>query len=437
MKKGTLAVVGLSYVGLPVAVLAKEKGWQVIGLDNIKAKVDAINAGHPPFADKELEESLKKNPIEATTDPAGIQKADVVIIAVATPVTSDNMPDLGPLKQAIQDILPHLKAGQVVVVESTINPGVMDEVVMPLLRQRSDLSFDADGYSEEALVVLHCPERVNPGDPKWSVRNIPRVIGGYSSEGVQKGKEIYESILDAKVMPLQNIREAEACKILENTFRDINIAFINEMAQSFAKLDIDVMNVIKGASTKPFAFMPHFPGNGVGGHCISVDPYYMIEKGRQVGFNHQFLKLARQINDHMPAYTVEQMETGMKAAGLSAGEATVALLGLAYKKDIDDLRESPALEVKKLLEAKGYKLNVFDPYVPAHSTVKTLDEALAGAHILMLATNHTAFVKDLTAEKIQGVGIKIVVDGKNALDGDAIAKAGIPYYGIGRKRLPA
>lgn len=433
--KETVAVVGLGYVGLPLAVLAKEKGYEVIGLDSNADKVAAVNNQQAPIKDDRLAADLTTYPIKATTDPAAVSQADIIVIAVPTPVTKDKAPNLQPLVSAVETIRPHLKNGQVVIVESTINPGVMDEVVLPLLKQRADLTLDADD-AKNGVYVLHCPERINPGDPKWSVRNIPRVIGGYSQTGLERGKAFYERIIEAEITPMQSVKEAEACKILENTFRDINIAFINEMAQSFAKLNIDIMNVIKGASTKPFAFMPHYPGNGVGGHCISVDPYYMIEKGRQVGFNHQFLKLARQINDHMPEYTVELMEEGLKAAGLATSDAKVALLGLAYKKDIDDLRESPALEVKKLLEEKGYKLNIFDPYVPAHSTVKSLDKALAGAHILMLATNHTEFVKELTAEKLKEAGIKIVVDGKNALDGEAISRAGIPYLGIGRKRLP-
>jgi nucleotide sugar dehydrogenase len=434
MSKGTIAVVGLGYVGLPIALLAKEKGYDVVGYDKNQAKVDGVNAGTLVLSDERIAADLKKYPIQASTDPSIVASADVIINAVDTPVTEDKMPDLTPLISSTESILPHLKAGQLYIVESTINPGVMDEVVLPILRQRPDLKLDGDGYTHDSLVVLHCPERVNPGDPKWSVRNIPRVIGGYSKEGVMKGKELYESILEATVTPMNTIMEAEACKILENTFRDINIAFINEMAKSFAKLNIDITNVIKGASTKPFAFMPHFPGNGVGGHCISVDPYYMIEKGRQAGFDHEFLKLARQINDSMPAYTVELLEQGWKQLN-SNEKPVIALLGLAYKKDIDDLRESPALEVLHLLKEKGYEVRVFDPFVVDKSTVASLDEALSGANAIMLAANHTQFVEALIPETMKAAGIKLVVDGKNSLDADGIAQQGISYYGVGKKKL--
>ncbi len=434
-KKETVAIVGLGYVGLPLAVLAKEKGFNVIGLDVNKEKVAAINAGKVPLKDDRLTQDLQKYPIVATADPAEVKNCQAIIIAVPTPVTRDNMPDLEPVISAVESILPHLQGGQLVVVESTINPGVMDEVVLPILRRRKDLKLDVDGYTQDAVVLLHCPERVNPGDPKWSVRNIPRVIGGYSSQGVQAGKELYENILEAPVMAMKTITEAEACKILENTFRDINIAFINEMAKSFAKLDIDITNVIKGASTKPFAFMPHFPGNGVGGHCISVDPYYMIERGRKAGFDHEFLKLARHINDSMPAYTLELLSEGWQKIG-QKGKPAIALLGLAYKKDIDDMRESPSIETMHLLSKKKYSVRVFDPFILSKSTVNSLDEALSGADVILLATNHTEFVKALTPEKIKAAGIKLVIDGKNALDADGIAKAGILYYGVGRKRLP-
>lgn len=433
MKK--VAVVGLGYVGLPLAILAKEKGWEVMGLDTDAAKVDQINRGISPIDGERVARDLKKYQITATTDPALVADAGVIIVAVPTPVTKDHLPDLTPLQTAIENIRPHLRTGQVLVVESTINPGVMDELVLPLLRQRADLNVDAD-EQEGSLYVAHCPERINPGDTKWSVRNIPRVLGGYSPAGVAAAAAFYESVIEAPVKVMASITEAEAVKILENTFRDINIAFVNEMARSFARLDIDITHVIEGAATKPFAFMAHYPGNGVGGHCISVDPYYMIERGRQAGFDHKFLKLARQINNDMPAYTVNLLEQGLASLGLKLTEATVALLGLAYKKDIADLRESPALAVRQLLEKRAAALQVFDPFVPKQSTVASLDGALAGVSALMLATNHTVFTATLTPQKIKEVGIRIVVDGKNALDGEGIAAVGIPYFGVGRKFLP-
>lgn len=434
MDKKHIVVVGLGYVGLPLAILAKEKGWKVSGLDTNVNKVEKVNKKTLPMDDKLLAARLEKYPITATTDPAVIKGASVIVIAVPTPVTEDNLPDLEPLISALTSIRPHLQGGQVLIVESTINPGVMDEVVIPLLKERSDLQLDVDDATENPVYVVHCPERINPGDPKWSVRNIPRVLGGYSAVGAQRAKAFYESVLEAPIMIMDSVNEAEACKILENTFRDINIAFVNEMAKSFAKLDIDIVNVIRGAATKPFAFMPHYPGNGVGGHCISVDPYYMIERGRQAGFDHEFLKLARHINDSMPGYMLQLLEQGVQEAGLSA--PPVALLGLTYKKNIDDLRESPALEIRRLLENGQREVRVFDPHAPQESNVASVEEAVAGGAVVMLGTDHTVLVRQLTPTFLQEQGIVLVIDGKNALDGEGIADVGIIYHGVGRSRYP-
>lgn len=420
----TVAVVGLGYVGLPLALLSRSKGWNVIGFDVDEKKIQAVTSGVSPFEDAYAAKELAGNPLAASTDPASIAAADVVVVAVPTPVTEENMPDLEPLISSLESILPHLKNGQLLSIESTINPGVMTEVVLPIIQKRPELSIH----------IVHCPERVNPGDAKWSVRNIPRVIGGFTKEATRAGKEFYESILDATVREMDSVMEAEAVKILENTFRDINIAFVNEMAKSFDKLGIDIKNVIEGASTKPFAFMPHYPGNGVGGHCISVDPYYMIERARQVGFDHEFLKLAREINNSMPEFTVDLLDRAKEKLSLH-GQIEVALLGLSYKKDIDDIRESPALDMKEILEHRSdVALRVFDPHVPRFSTVESLDAALNGAHVVMLATNHTSLMKQLTPEQLKKYGIVCVIDGKNALDADGIAAQGILYLGIGRSR---
>lgn len=432
----TLVVVGLGYVGLPLAVLAREKGWFVKGYDTDTEKVARINAAEAPFVDEALSTALRKYPIEASTDPAVVTDASVIVVAVPTPVTDNNLPDLSPLISALTAIRPYLAAGQVLSIESTINPGVMNEVVLPLLRERKGLLLDADS-TQPALYLCHCPERVNPGDPTWTVRNIPRVLGGYSSAGTQAAGAFYESVLEAPVKIMNSVTEAEAVKIMENTFRDVNIAFINEMAKSFAVLNIDIMNVIAGASTKPFAFLPHYPGNGVGGHCISVDPYYMIERARQAGFDHEFLKLARRINDSMPEYTVELLEKAMAVLPQADRQGPVALLGLAYKKDIGDLRESPALEIRQLLEDRGVTLRVYDPYVPERSTVDSLQVALTNASAVMLATNHTEFTQALTPEALKAAGVQVVIDGKNALDADGIAAQGISYVGIGRARTSA
>lgn len=425
MTKKSVAVVGLGYVGLPLALLAAKKGWHVLGIDISAQKVDLINAGQTPLEDKKIAEELKHKPFLATTNPAVVADADVIVIAVPTPVHEDHQPDLTPLTSAIESIAPYLKYGQVVIVESTINPGVMDEVIIPLLGKKSTL-----------VHLAHCPERINPGDSKWTVATIPRVIGAYTPEGLTAAHDFYASILEAPIKKMGSVTEAEAVKILENTFRDVNIAFINEMAKSFARLNIDIINVIEGAKTKPFAFMPHYPGNGVGGHCISVDPYYMIERGRQAGFDHEFLKLARTINDSMPAFAVEQLVEGLSHANLS-DETPIALLGLTYKKNIDDIRESPALTILNLLKNRFKNVRVYDPYISHLSTVASVDEAVADGAAIIIATDHDAIVAQLSIDTMRKNKNLIVIDGKNSLPGPDIAAAGIAYYGIGRRYLPS
>lgn len=434
IKDKKVAIIGLGYVGLPLAVLAQEKGWQVHGIDIDTEKVELINNKKSPLNDPKLAKQLKTYPIQASTDPAVVSEVAIIIIAVPTPVNKKHQPDLTPLITAVDSILPHLKKGQTIVIESTINPGVMDEIIAPLFKKRNDLHTKANGKSsaKPTIYLAHCPERINPGDSKWTVRNIPRVLGAYTPAGFKKALRFYEDVIEAPIKKMASPTEAEAVKILENTFRDVNIAFINEMAKSFSALGIDIINVIAGAATKPFAFFPHYPGNGVGGHCISVDPYYMIERAKQVGFDHKFLKLARQINEGMPAYTISQLELGLKELNLPLADTSIALLGVSYKKDVADTRNSPALVIQKLLQERGADVNIYDPYSKKHSTVKTLEAALEKSDVILLATDHTQFIKKLTPAYLKKHNIKLVVDGKNSLNHIKIAQAGIPYYGIGR-----
>lgn len=420
-----LAVVGLGYVGLPLAVLASGKGWRVLGLDIDAQKVNAINQHKSPFRNSEISRQLKIHPILASTDPAIVAAAAVIVVAVPTPVTAEHHPDLQPLINAVESILPHLRDQHTLIIESTINPGVMDEVVRPLVQRRTGLTVH----------LAHCPERINPADPHWTVGNIPRVLGAYTPQGVERARAFYDSVLDAPVTVMQSPTEAEAVKILENTFRDVNIAFINEMSKSFAALGIDIINVIRGAATKPFAYLPHYPGIGVGGHCISVDPYYMIERGRQAGFNHQFLKLARRINDSMPGYVVTLLEQVLAQQGRSLADTPLALLGVAYKKNVADTRNSPALKTLQLLRRRHATVHVFDPWVPSHSTVDSLRTALLNSSAVLLACDHDALVTELTPEALAHANISLIVDAKNALSSKRLPQHGIAYVGIGRPLL--
>ncbi len=422
--KKTVCVIGLGYVGLPLAIRAKERGYAVYGVDMNKEKVATINKKKSPIKEEYIETNLPKFPILATTDEKVISKADIILICVPTPVDEKFYPDLTPVIGATELVVRNIKKGALVVLESTVNPGVSEEVVEPIFK-KSKLSVSKDYY------LAHCPERINPGDPKWNVTNIPRVVGSFDAKGLKLAKEFYESIIDAPIRPMKSIHEAEAVKIVENSFRDINIAFVNELAKSFDKLNIDVKDVILGASTKPFAFMPHFPSRGVGGHCIPVDPYYLIERAKQSGFDHKFLRVAREINNSMPKYTVELLQDALNRIKLPMKGTNVGVLGISYKANVDDVRESPSIKIMEIVKSYDAKLHTYDPHILKQSSCKSLDAILKKSEALIIVTNHKEF-ESIEPKTFKKYGIKVIIDGMNCFNKDAIKKVGIIYKGIGR-----
>jgi nucleotide sugar dehydrogenase len=423
-KKQTVCVIGLGYVGLPLALRCAERGYDVLGLDLDQSKIEKINNGQSPFEEKFIEERIGQYKITATTDEKIISNADIVLICVPTPVDEKFYPDLKPVIGASQMVARNLKKGALVVLESTVNPGVSEEVVEPI--------FKKAGFTvSEDVFIAHCPERINPGDPKWNVTNISRVVGSFDQKGLDTAVAFYKSIIDGEIRPMKSIRSAEAVKIVENSFRDINIAFVNELAKSFDKFDIDVKDVIEGASTKPFAFMPHYPSCGVGGHCIPVDPYYLIERAKENGFDHKFLRTARAINNSMPAYTVELLQDALNDIEMPMKGTSVGILGIAYKANVDDVRESPSIKIIELTKGYGSDVHTFDPHILGRSTEKTLEEILEKSQALVLVTDHKEF-KEIDPETFKRHGIKVIIDGKNCLDKNAIRKLGIIYKGIGR-----
>lgn len=424
-KTTKIAVVGLGYVGLPLALIIKKKGYEVVGLVKNLEKAKLISNGICPFKDEENSLLLKKYPIKATIDFKKISKADIIIICVPTPVNKNHFPNYEPVISASKNIGQYLKKGALIILESTVNPGATETIVIPTIEKHSKLKAGRD------FDISHCPERINPGDNNWDVENIPRVVGSLTKNGLKKTVSFYQSILKGEIKPMDSLKETEAVKIVENCFRDINIAFVNELAMSFAKLGIDLINVINGASTKPFAFLAHYPGCGVGGHCIPVDPYYLIDCASKRGFAHNFLSLARNINNQMPNYTLKLLKEGFKKKGIKKTNAAVGVLGLAYKPNIDDCRQSPAFKIINLLKKEGIKHFIFDPYLLKKSTVNSLEDILKKADALVIVTAHNEF-KKLTPEKIIKSKVKIIIDGRNCLDKDLFIKTGIYYQGIGR-----
>lgn len=415
----------MGYVGLPLACLASEKGWKTFGIVRNPEKAEAINRKASPVQEPGLSRWLRRTNVHATTDYRVIKQCSIVVICVPTPVDEHYNPDFRPLRQAVRSVAKYLRRGHTIILESTVNPGVCEEVMVPLL-EASGLKARKD------FTLAHCPERIDPGNRKWTVRNIPRVLGAIDAKGIERAERFYHSILEGSLRRMKSIRDAEAVKVLENAFRDVNIAFVNEVAKSFVRLGIDTLDVIEGAKTKPFAFLAHYPSAGVGGHCIPVDPYYLIERAKRSGFNHEFLKLAREINNSMPAYTVSLLIQALNERAKAIRGTRIGILGVAYKANVADTRESPSYHVVKILRDEYHaSVEVFDPYVPHSSTVATLKELLEKCSALILMTDHKEFM-EMTPRHLRRHGIIAFVDGKNAFDRNAMIKHGITYRGIGR-----
>lgn len=420
-----VVVVGLGYVGLPLALLARTRGHEVTGIDSDPRKRAGIRTASVPDLEDKFLSALRRDPLRVVGEFAPVAASNIIVICVPTPVDHEHMPDISILKSVCVSVARHLRKGQLIILESTVHPGTVEEILIPLIEANSELKAGDD------FGIAHCPERINPGDTLWPVEKIPRVVGATTAAARKEAADFYHSILNASVHEMDTVREAEAVKMVENSFRDINIAFVNELAMSFTKLNIDVVNVLRGASTKPFGFMLHLPGCGVGGHCIPVDPYYLIRYAKENGFTHKFLSLAREINNGMPHFTIELLEKELAQKGKELNGAKIALLGLSYKANVSDLRESPALEIAQLLVDRGAEVRSFDPYIRERSTAATMREALNAADAAVIATAHSAFT-NLRPASFKNYGVNIVIDGRNCLSKEDFISSDIVYRGIGR-----
>lgn len=424
--KEHVVVVGTGYVGVPLCLYAAAADYQVIGFDISAEKIVALQ--NRVCSDLALVEQrlLGMSTARFTDDPQYIKGADIYLICVPTPVTENMEPDLGPLLAAAKTVATVMEPGSLIIVESTVNPSVSETQVIPKIEEYSGLKVGTDFH------FAYCPERVNPGDATYNTYNIARVLAGYDQPSLFRALYFYEDVLNAPIAVMENIKEAEAVKMVENAFRDVNIAFVNELAMAFDLEGIDIKHVIEGAASKPFAFMAHYPGCGVGGHCIPVDPYYLIEYGKQHGFDHQVLRSARSVNESMPHYMVKKLVQAVADADLKLDECTVALLGISYKRDVGDKRESPALVMLDDLKARQIHIETYDPYVPKESTVADLSAALTAANVVLIATNHSEFC-ELLPEDFVRFGVQVVVDGRNCLDKTLFTPdCGVRYVGIGR-----
>lgn len=415
-RTATVGVVGLGYVGLPLAVELAHAGFTTVGIDLDRRKVDAITRGESYIQDvptARVAELVAAGRLRATSDFGVVATLDTVNICVPTPLRKTKDPDLSFVVAALQSVQEHLHPGLLVVLESTTYPGTTDEVVQPML-EKTGLVAGRDFF------LAFSPERVDPGNEKWTTKNVPKVVGGLTPACTMLATALYSASIDT-VIPVTSPKVAEMVKLLENTFRAVNIGLINELALMCDRLGISVWEVVEAAATKPFGFMPFFPGPGLGGHCIPIDPFYLSWKAKQVGFEARFIELAGHVNGAMPHHVVDKVTDALNAARKSVHGSRVLVLGVAYKRDIDDLRESPALDVMALLHLKGAELSYHDPYIPslaadawpggiALTSIALTPATLAAADCVVVVTDHHALDLDLV-----GRHARLVVDSRNAI----------------------
>jgi UDP-N-acetyl-D-glucosamine dehydrogenase len=425
-----VGVIGLGYVGLPLIVEFARAGFKGTGIDLDARKVASINRGEsyiPDVPTSDVADFHTKGLLSATADAAAIRDFDTINICVPTPLRKTKDPDLSYVVSAVEMIAKHMRPGQLIVLESTTYPGTTDEVVRPIL-ERGGLVTGKDFF------LAFSPERVDPGNEKFTTRNVPKVVGGTTPDCSRLAGLLYSASIE-RVVEVSSPRVAEMVKLLENTFRAVNIGLVNELAMMCDRLGISVWEVVDAAATKPFGFMPFYPGPGLGGHCIPIDPFYLSWKVKEVGFEARFIELAGQVNGAMPHHVVDKITDALNSQSKSVRGSKVLVLGLAYKRDIDDIRESPALDVMAVLRQKGADVSYHDPYAPhlaardwpagvdMHSVAFSAD-TLSAADCVVIITDHKVFDHAAIVNHS-----RLIVDTRNALKGSwpHVHKLGAPH----------
>jgi UDP-N-acetyl-D-glucosamine dehydrogenase len=409
-----IGVIGLGYVGLPLATEMGKIGFRVTGFEIDGKRASRINAGKSYIQDvptTEVRDLVKAGRLSATLNFDALATMDVIDICVPTPLRKTKDPDVSYIVAAVREIAPRLKKGQLIVLESTTYPGTTDELVRPILEERG-LRAGRDFF------LAFSPERVDPGNPKYQTKNIPKVVGGWSPVCTEMVARFYGQVM-GHIVPVSSTQVAETVKLLENTFRSVNIGLVNEMALMCDRMNIDVWEVIDAAATKPFGFMPFYPGPGIGGHCIPIDPFYLSWKAREWGFEARFIELAGQVNGSMPHHVAKLIGDALNSHRKALKGSRILVLGVAYKADIDDVRESPSLDLMEILEREGARVEYSDPFVPSiHHRGRTLrskplrPSTLRSADCVVISTAHRAFDYRLVARHAP-----LIVDSRNALKG--------------------
>lgn len=404
-RSAIIGIIGLGYVGLPLMIRYSEVGYKVLGFDIDPGKVRKLNAGesyieHIPSA--AISKSIARG-TSATTDFSRARETDALIICVPTPLDDYREPDLSFVTETMDALVPYLRKGQVVSLESTTYPGTTDEELKPRIEKRG---FEVG----KDIYLVYSPEREDPGNPNFTTKTIPKVCGGVTQQCLEVGVALYRQIID-QIVPVSSTRAAEMTKLLENIHRAVNIGLVNEMKMVADRMGIDIFEVIDAAATKPFGFVPYYPGPGLGGHCIPIDPFYLTWKAREYGINTRFIELAGEINTSMPEWVIHKVADALNHQGKPVKGSKILVLGIAYKPDVDDMRESPSVELIKRLLEKGAEVDYSDPYVPAFpklrkhfyelSSVGLTPDVIASYDCVLLATNHKAFDYDLIMKSAQ------------------------------------
>jgi UDP-N-acetyl-D-glucosamine dehydrogenase len=415
-KQITVGVVGLGYVGLPLAVEKAKAGYKTIGFDIQPAKVDMVNQGINyigDVVDSELKDLVEKGLLSATTDFSFVKDVDFIAIAVPTPLDEYQQPDISYVRESTIQVAQYIKKGSMVVLESTTYPGTTEELMLPLLEQGSGLKCGEDFY------LAFSPERVDPGNLIYQTKNTPKVVGGVGQDATEVIAAMYRDVLQGEIFEASSPRVAEMEKILENTYRNVNIGLINELAMLCNKMNINIWEVIEAAKTKPFGFTPFYPGPGLGGHCIPLDPYYLSWKAREYGFHTSMIEASMMVNDRMPEYTIERAGKILNKFKKALNGAKVLILGVAYKGDIDDYRESPAIKVIEEFQKVGSEVQYYDPFVNEYREKGHIKEGLPrltaeiiqNADLVVITTNHTQGIDYNFVQK----NAQYIFDTKNAM----------------------
>jgi len=411
-RKAVVGIIGLGYVGLPLAMEFAKGGFKTMGLDIDEKKVSSLNNNKSYIKHIPSAKLRDLRNFRASSDFSKLKNCDCVIVCVPTPLTKMKEPDMSYIEKTAETVAKYLHKRQLIVLESTTYPGTTDEVVKPIL-EKTGLKAGTDFY------LAFSPEREDPGNKKFNTKTIPKVVGGFNKISTDLASLLYGSVLD-KIIPVSSMKVAESTKMLENTFRAVNIAMINELKILFDKMGFDIWEVIEASKTKPFGFMPFYPGPGWGGHCIPIDPFYLSWKARQYNFETKFIELAGEVNIMMPEYVIQKLQDGLNEMGVALKNSKILILGMAYKKDSDDIRESPSLELIEILERKGADVSYNDPYIPRipkmrrHQITKTSVEItkknLRRFDAVLISTDHTCYDYKFILQNS-----KMIVDTRNAV----------------------